>query len=99
MIDAAVDAGANQVAGPNLARSDESALYRQALRAAIRCQGQGADDREGFRSHPAPDHGRDRGRRSDPVPPAAKPGDTSSTPVEPGTQLVAATVTVTFSVT
>ena len=35
VIDAAVDAGANQVSGPNLVRSDATAIYRQALRAAI----------------------------------------------------------------
>src|SRR5581483_6535616 len=35
VIDAAVDAGANQVSGPNLVRSDQNALYRQAMRAAI----------------------------------------------------------------
>ena len=35
MIDAAVDAGANQVSGPNLVRSDPTALYRAALRVAI----------------------------------------------------------------
>src|SRR5260221_1601451 len=35
VIDAAVDAGANQVSGPNLVRSDQSALYRTTLRAAI----------------------------------------------------------------
>ena len=35
VIDAAVDAGANQISGPNLVRSDQSALYRQALRAAV----------------------------------------------------------------
>ena len=34
-IDAAVDAGANQISGPNLVRSDQTALYRAALRAAI----------------------------------------------------------------
>ena len=35
IIDAAVDAGANQVSGPNLVRSSATALYRAALRAAI----------------------------------------------------------------
>ena len=35
VIDAAVDAGANQVYGPNLVRSDQNALYRPAMRAAI----------------------------------------------------------------
>src|SRR5712691_923540 len=35
VVDAAVQAGANSVSGPNLARSDEDALYRDALRSAV----------------------------------------------------------------
>ena len=35
LIDAAVDAGANQVYGPSLSRSDQGASYRKALEAAV----------------------------------------------------------------
>ena len=35
LIDAAVDAGANQVYGPSLSAGDQSAQYRQALKAAV----------------------------------------------------------------
>src|SRR3954447_17319294 len=35
VIDAAVEAGANQVNGPNLTRGDQTSLYKAALRAAI----------------------------------------------------------------
>ena len=35
LIDAAVDAGANQVYGPSLSRGDQSELYRNALKAAV----------------------------------------------------------------
>ena len=35
MIDAAVDAGANQVNGPAMSVADEGELYRQALKAAV----------------------------------------------------------------
>ena len=35
VVDAAVAAGANQVSGPDLTRSDQDALYRQALKAAM----------------------------------------------------------------
>ena len=35
MIDAAVDAGANQVNGPTMSVADQGALYRQALKAAV----------------------------------------------------------------
>jgi uncharacterized protein YggE len=100
-IDAAVAAGANQVNGPNLIRSDQSALYQQALKNAI------ADARakattiaaasaiklgrvvnvvEGFAPSPVP-----LGVSSD----AAR---ATPTPIEPGTSLVQATLTVTFAV-
>ena len=35
LIDAAVDAGANQVYGPSLSRGDQGELYRSALKAAV----------------------------------------------------------------
>ena len=100
VIDAAVDAGANQVSGPNLVRSDQSALYRQALRAAVanaRGKAQTIAAASGLHLRRITDV--TEGGSSGPVPLAPKSAVTSSTPVEPGTQLVEATVTVTFSVT
>jgi uncharacterized protein YggE len=98
-IDAAVDAGANQVSGPNLVRGDMTALYRAALRAAIA-------NAKGKAQTIAAASGLHLRRITDvteagsaPVPqPLTKAGAEAATPVEPGTQLVEAAVTVTFSV-
>src|SRR5712691_3144734 len=98
VIDAAVDAGANQVSGPNLVRSDQTALYRQALRAAItnaKGKAQTIARASGLRLRRITDVTESGGPT--PVPEAAKVGATPS-PIEPGTQLVEASVTVTFSV-
>jgi uncharacterized protein YggE len=100
VIDAAVEAGANQVSGPNLIRSDQSALYRQALRAAIsnaRAKAQTIAKASGLRLRRITDVN-ESGGAPPPLPEAAKAGAAPSTPIEPGTQLVEATVTVTFSV-
>ena len=51
VIDAAVAAGANQVNGPNLVRSDATSTYRLALRAAIANAREGPDDRAGGPPH------------------------------------------------
>lgn len=99
VIDAAVDAGANQVSGPNLVRSDQSALYRQALRAAIsnaKAKAQTIARASGLTLRRITDVTESGGPT--PVPEVAKASVAPSTPIEPGTQLVEATVTVTFSV-
>jgi uncharacterized protein len=99
VIDAAVDAGANQVTGPNLGRSDQNALYRQALRAAIanaKAKAQTIARAAGLRLQRITDVNESGGPT--PVPEAAKTSATPSTPIEPGTQIVEAAVTVTFSV-
>ena len=99
VIDAAVDAGANQVSGPNLVRSDQTALYLQALRAAItnaKGKAQTIARASGLRLRRITDVTESGGPT--PVSEAAKVGAAPSTPIEPGTQLVQATVTVTFSV-
>lgn len=99
VIDAAVDAGANQVSGPNLVRSDQSALYRRALRAAIanaKAKAQTIARASGLRLRRITDVSESGG--PPPVPEAAKAVAATSTPIEPGTQLVEATVTVTFAV-
>jgi hypothetical protein len=101
VIDAAVEAGANQVYGPSLSRGDQSDLYRQALKAAV------ANARESAQALAAAANvslGRvtaviEGGGAPMPMPfaAAAKAEDTS-TPIESGSQQVSATVTVTFSV-
>ena len=98
VVDAAVAAGANQVFGPSLTRSDSSGLYRSALRGAV------ADARSKASAIAAASHvrlGRVRSvveqSASTPVPlPAVRGAIATSTPIEPGTQLVQATVTVEF---
>jgi uncharacterized protein YggE len=101
LIDAAVNAGANQVYGPSLSRGDQSGLYREALKAAI------ADARASAQALASASNlslGRitaivEGGSAPQPVPFAAeKAMDAGSTPVEPGTQQVSAVVSVTFSV-
>ena len=100
VIDAAVDAGANQVSGPNLVRSDQSALYRAALRVAIanaRAKAQTIARASGLALRRITDVSENGG----PTPLAdttTKVGAAPSTPIEPGTQLVEATLTVTLSV-
>lgn len=98
IVDAAVAAGANQVFGPSLTRSDSSGLYRTALRAAV------ADARAKAAAIAAASHVRlgrvrsvvEQGASSPQPLPAARGAVTSSTPIEPGTQLVQASVTVEF---
>jgi uncharacterized protein YggE len=98
-IDAAVAAGANQVSGPNLVRSDQSALYRAALRAAIanaKAKAQTIARASGLHLRRITDVTEGGGQTPEPV--ARGAVTPSSTPIEPGTQLVEATVTVTSSV-
>jgi hypothetical protein len=100
IIDAAVDAGANQVSGPNLVRSSATSLYRVALRAAV------ADARGKARTIAAASglHIRritdvsESSAAPSPTPLTAKASADASTPVETGSTLVEATVTVTFAV-
>ena len=100
IVDAAVGAGANQVAGPSLTRSDTTSLYRRALEAAV------ADARTKAAVLAAASHARLGAVRSVlegsaspvPVPLAKSAGAADSTPVEPGTQRIEATVTVVFAI-
>lgn len=100
VIDAAVGAGANQVYGPSLSRGDQSDLYRQALKAAV------ANARESAQALATAANlslGRvtaivEGGGAPQPIPlAAAAKAEDAVTPIEPGTQQVSATVTVTFS--
>jgi uncharacterized protein YggE len=101
LIDAAVNAGANQVYGPSLSSGDQTELYRKALTAAV------ANARATAQVLAAAANvslGRvsavvESGGGPSPLPFAAnKAEDMASTPVEPGTQQTTATVSVTFSV-
>jgi uncharacterized protein len=100
VIDAAVDAGANQVYGPSLSRGDQAELYRQALRAAV------ADARLRAQALAAAANltlGRvtqvvEAGSAPSPVFSVAKASDEAGTPIEAGTQQIVASVQVTFSV-
>ncbi len=98
LIDAAVEAGANQVNGPSLAVGDQEKLYRQALEAAV------ADARKSGEVL-AGAAGRSLGRvisiveggGSGPVPLYEKAAATDAgTPIEAGTQQTTAQVTVTY---
>jgi uncharacterized protein len=101
VIDAAVAAGANQVYGPSLSRGDQTALYRGALKAALedaRASAQALASASGLSL------GRitaivEGGGAPQPLPfAAADKAMAESTPIEPGTQKVSATVSVTFAV-
>jgi hypothetical protein len=102
ILDAASNAGANEVYGPMLSRSDEDALLATALREAVSNArkkaealadaagvrlGQVTAITEGFSGGPEPYY--DMGMR------AAK---AEAAPIEPGTQDTQATVTVTFAI-
>jgi uncharacterized protein YggE len=101
VIDAAVAAGANQVYGPSLSRGDQDELYRQALKAAV---GRARANAQVLAAAANVSLGRvtaivEGGGAPQPVPFAANDkAMAESTPIEAGTQLVSATVSVTFSV-
>jgi uncharacterized protein YggE len=98
VIDAAVKAGANQVNGPSLEASERDRVYRDALKAAV------ADARAKAQVLAAAS-GRTLGRvetviessYSTPVVMSKAADAAPSTPIEPGTQDIQATVTVTFA--
>jgi uncharacterized protein YggE len=100
IVDAAVGAGANEVGGPSLTRSDTSALYRAALRAAV------ADARKkasAIATASGAHLGAVRSVAEGSSAPAPEPfnakaaaGASDATPVQPGTQEIDASVTVVF---
>jgi len=100
IVDAAVGAGANLVSGPSLGPSDQRALQRRALQAAV-ADAHGRALAIARAAHVA------LGRvltvsetSSSPIQfsPTSKAATASSTPVEPGTVQVEEDVTVTFSI-
>ena len=99
VIDAAVEAGANQVNGPALGVADREKLYRQALKAAVANARESADVL-------ATAAGRSLGKvtaiveggGSYPVPMYARSAvSDAGAPIEAGTQDTTATITVTFA--
>ena len=98
IIDAAVAAGANQVDGPNLTVSDQGALYRSALKAAVadaRVKAQTLADASGL--HVGAVRSVSEQGESTPVPLDTRTA-ASSTPIEAGTQQITASVAVVFDV-
>ena len=96
VVDAAVAAGADSVSGPSLSKSDTTALYRDALRKAVAAARTKA---EALAAASGLTLGRitavsESGAEPVPVFAAAK---ADSAGIEPGTQEIAASVTVTFA--
>lgn len=97
LIDAAAEAGANQVSGPGLSSSNAEALYRQALAKAV-------DEARAHAEVLAKAAGRSLGRittivesGAQPVPVYDRAEAAAPTPIVPGQQETSATVSVTFS--
>jgi uncharacterized protein YggE len=97
VVDAAVNAGANQVSGPNLLASDQDAAYRGALKSAV------AQARSKAETLAAAANGT-LGKITaiveggGPVPLPMASAKDSAVPIEPGTQRIDATVSVTFAI-
>lgn len=95
VVDAAVAAGANEVSGPDLTRSDQDALYRQALKAAM------ADAKLKAEAI-ASAGGISLGAVTTVVEggsPTPLPGiKAAATPIVPGTEQITASVTVTYAI-
>jgi uncharacterized protein len=99
VVDAAVGAGANQVYGPSLTRSDQEAVYRGALKAAYadaRAKAQALADAAGVTLGAMTSTV--EGGASAPMPLAAGRAEDAKATIEPGTQEIQASVGVTFAV-
>jgi hypothetical protein len=99
VVDAAVGAGANQVYGPSLTRSNQDVLYRSALRAAYadaRARAQALAEAAGVTLGAMTSTV--EGGGSVPMLLAAGRAEDAKATVEPGTQEVQASVSVTFAV-
>lgn len=97
VIDAAVKAGANQVYGPAFTSSDEAALYRRALRAAVaaaRAKALAIAAAGRVRLGPVRSIAESS---AGPVPVLETAAAATDVPVEPGIQQIQATVTVDFA--
>jgi uncharacterized protein YggE len=101
LVDAAVAAGANTVAGPSLSISDQDARYRDALKKAVedaRAKAQALADAGGFGVGPVSVVAEQSSAPQPVFERAAVAKAADATPVEPGTQDVTADVTVTFRI-
>ena len=101
LVDAAVGAGADTVYGPSLDRSDRKALYMQALTQALadaKAKAEALAGAAGLTLGAVQTI--TEGGTATPVPFGIKAaaGDSASTPIEPGTQEVDASVGVTYAV-
>jgi uncharacterized protein len=100
VVDAAVRAGANQVYGPTLRLSDDRAQYRAAVDAAFedaRARAEAIAANAGL-ALGAPVAIVEGGRYGGPVPLDARAAAESDVAIEPGTQDITATLTVTFAI-
>jgi uncharacterized protein YggE len=102
LVDAAVAAGADSVSGPSLDTSDHDALYRKALEQAVadaQAKAQVLATAAGLQLGAV--QTMQEGTAAQPLPYASPTafGAAASTPIEPGTQEIDATVTVTYAVT
>ena len=99
VVDGAVGAGANQVYGPSLVRSNQDALYRDALRAAYadaRAKAQALAGAAGVTLGAMT--ATVEGGGAVPLAAGQMEDAQASATIEPGTQEIQATVTVTFTV-
>ncbi len=100
LVDAAVAAGANDVSGPSLFRADQQALVRQALKSAVadaRANAQALAEAAGVTLGDVESIAVDDAPQ--PIASDAKVAASAApTPIEPGTESLQATVTVTFAV-
>jgi uncharacterized protein len=96
VVDAAVSAGANQVSGPNLLAADQDAAYRNALKSAV-AQARSKAETLAAAANATLGQVTAMVEGGGVVPlPAAGARDTA-VPIEPGTQRIEASVSVTFA--
>jgi len=99
LVDAAVNAGADSVSGPSLDSSDRDSLYRDALKQAVadaKAKAEALAGSAGVRLGAVQTVA--EGAAPGPVTYAARAALDAAVPVEPGTQEIDATVTVTYAV-
>jgi uncharacterized protein YggE len=100
ILDAASNAGANDVYGPTLSRSDEAGQQAKALRAAVddaRAKARVLAEAAGVQLGPVTAI-TENGNAPEPYYPVALAQRSADAPIEPGTQQVQATVRVTFAI-
>ena len=99
IVDTAVSAGADSISGPNLSISDQDAKYREALKnavAAAHAKAQALADAAGLTLGGVQTISEGQAQLP-PLPFAQKADASAGVPIQPGTQTVDATVTVTYT--